>query len=316
MPRKKRQQWRNKKAAVMRAAKKAKATKYEVLEPLTVSPESIVTKNDTKSKRSGNLSLTEIELDRKHAKKDLQTLQLAPRVYKKDNTYNQNDSGNRLIHWDSLESMIQSNTKCTHCGSTVCLKENTIGIATSVQLTCTNRRCCLNVTNKLNRTNYSEYNCRPNSNESFAINVQLVLSLLQMGGGSTEAGVLLTFLDLPNSQTFHTKTFTKIMTPIRPEIKKITDLCMQEARDEEIKETIGEELFERYKNGDLSSSEVQLVVMYDMGWNKRSSGHKYDSISGHGFLLGGNTRKIMNFRCMSKYCKKCFLAERTKKSRS
>ena len=32
------------------------------------------------------------------------------------------------------------------------------------------------------------------------------------------------------------------------------------------------------------ASEVQLVVMYDMGWNKRSSGHKYDSISGHGFL--------------------------------
>ena len=76
MPRKKRQQRRYKKAAVMRAAKKAKATKVEVLEPLTVSPKSIVTKNDTKSKRSDNIPLSEIELDQKHAKKDLQTLQL------------------------------------------------------------------------------------------------------------------------------------------------------------------------------------------------------------------------------------------------
>ena len=63
MPRKKRQKWRNEKVAVMQAAKKAKATKFEVLELLTVSPESIVTKNDTKSKRRNNLPLTKIELD-------------------------------------------------------------------------------------------------------------------------------------------------------------------------------------------------------------------------------------------------------------
>ena len=52
--------------------------------------------------------------------------------------------------------------------------------------------------------------------------------------------------------------------------------------------------------------------MYDMGWNKRSSGNKYDSISGHGFLLGGNLRKILNYRCMSKSCTKCAIVERMK----
>ena len=52
--------------------------------------------------------------------------------------------------------------------------------------------------------------------------------------------------------------------------------------------------------------------MYDMGWNKRSSGNKYDSISGHGFLLGGNLRKILNYRIMSKSCTKCAIAERMK----
>ncbi len=49
-----------------------------------------------------------------------------------------------------------------------------------------------------------------------------------------------------------------------------------------------------------------------MGWNKQSSGNKYDSISGHRFLLGGEDRKILNYRCMSKSCRKCFIAERTK----
>ena len=52
--------------------------------------------------------------------------------------------------------------------------------------------------------------------------------------------------------------------------------------------------------------------MYDMGWNKRSSGNKYDSISGHGFLQGGNSRKILKCRCMSKCCTKCTIAEQIK----
>ena len=53
--------------------------------------------------------------------------------------------------------------------------------------------------------------------------------------------------------------------------------------------------------------------MYDMGWNKRSSGKKKkDSISGHGFLLGGNLRKNLKYRCMSKSCTKCAIAERMK----
>ena len=49
-----------------------------------------------------------------------------------------------------------------------------------------------------------------------------------------------------------------------------------------------------------------------MGWNKRSSGNKYDSISGHGFVLGGNSKKIINYRCMSKCCRICALSEKEK----
>ena len=47
---------------------------------------------------------------------------------------------------------------------------------------------------------------------------------------------------------------------------------MKEGQNEEIKQTIGEELYEEYKKGNLSSDEVALIVMYDMGWKKRSSG--------------------------------------------
>ena len=51
-----------------------------------------------------------------------------------------------------------------------------------------------------------------------------------------------------------------------------------------------------------------------MGWNKRSSGHMYDSVSGHGFILGGLTQKVLHHKCMSKQCTKCFAAKEIKET--
>ena len=33
-----------------------------------------------------------------------------------------------------------------------------------------------------------------------------------------------------------------------------------------------------------------------MGWNKRSSGNRYDSNSGHAFIIGGITKKYWHAR--------------------
>ena len=38
-----------------------------------------------------------------------------------------------------------------------------------------------------------------------------------------------------------------------------------------------------------------LTVSYDMGWQRRSGGRVYDSISGHGFLIGCRSKKVINF---------------------
>ena len=47
-----------------------------------------------------------------------------------------------------------------------------------------------------------------------------------------------------------------------------------------------------------------------MGWNKQTSRTKYDSVSGHGSVLGGNTKKIMQHKVLSKYCQICLVAEK------
>ena len=51
-----------------------------------------------------------------------------------------------------------------------------------------------------------------------------------------------------------------------------------------------------------------------MGWNKRSSGHKYDSLSGHAFIIGVYTRRIIDYVVFSKSCSIC--NTRTRKNKN
>ena len=80
---------------------------------------------------------------------------------------------------------------------------------------------------------------------------------------------LLTFLNLPDSHVFHTKKFARDLTSIRLEIKRITDFCMKKARDEEIINTIGEELFGDYQKHELTPSQASFTIMCCVGWNMR-----------------------------------------------
>lgn len=113
------------------------------------------------------------------------------------------------------------------------------------------------------------------------------------------------FLDLPHSHTFKKKSFRCLQLAICSTVKPLSDEAMQIARDEEIIGSLGKQKFDAYKNNLLTPKEVPLTVSYDMGWNKRSSGNKYDSISGHDFIMGGFTKKVLNHRCLSKCCSLC-----------
>jgi hypothetical protein len=56
---------------------------------------------------------------------------------------------------------------------------------------------------------------------------------------------------------------------------------------------------------EYNASRPFVRVGMDMGWQKRSSGRKYDSNSGHAFLVGTRTRKPIA-RCLkSKFCRIC-----------
>ena len=73
-------------------------------------------------------------------------------------------------------------------------------------------------------------------------------------------------------------------------------------------ETIEEKAKEVKKN-ELTEL-VGLDLAYDMGWQKRSSGRRYDSKSGHAFLIGLTTNKIIGVVI---YCKDCRICTEARK---
>ena len=226
----------------------------------------------------------------------------------------QQSSGNRLVDLDSLVDMIEGNTVCRICGSDVKMRERTVGISTSIVLECTDEMCNVKTKTDNQRTHFSGNKMNYNTMESYATNVFLVLALQQIGAGASDCGLLLTFLNLPSAASFQSKSFSRIENCVRPTIKKLTQQSIDDALAEEIKETIKAEkpprarkaLLESFeKKEGFNKNDAPLTVCYDMGWNKRSSGTRYDSISGHGLMIGGYSKKVIGFKCVSKECSVC-----------
>ena len=95
----------------------------------------------------------------------------------------------------------------------------------------------------------------------------------------------------------------------------VRDLAIEEDIQDEIKDTLEHnnqsyvdwcDLLDKGKN----NNRVKLTVTYDMGWKKISYGRRYDSSSGHAFIIGGRSKGIIGMFLYSKACRKCDATEK------
>ena len=117
------------------------------------------------------------------------------------------------------------------------------------------------------------------------------------------------------------KTFTKIESYAGMSERLVRDLVIEEALQEEIKDTLehnnqsyGEWCAQTYN--DKNNNKVKLTVTYDMGWQKRSSGRRYDYSSGHAFIFRARSKGIIGMFLYSKACRKCDAAEKRRSRRT
>jgi len=252
--------------------------------------------------------------------KEIKMLSAKPMVdYHRSKKEPVDEFSSRLVHFDSLKSIVESMAICRLCGSNLVLLEKTVGIATKVKLSCENKKCdCTKESASFRSRTGGDVSMKYNAVESYALNCLLVLALQQVGGGAAESCIILTYLGLKAPASFQNKHFNRIEMKLRPTVKKLSNSAINIALHQEMMMTLedkydGEELDRKkddWNNKRLDNNSNGLTVAYDMGWNKRSTGTRYDSISGHGIMVGGKSKKVIGFKAMSKDCSDCKVLKR------
>ena len=152
---------------------------------------------------------------------------------------------------------------------------------------------------------------------SHTINLQIFLSTFANGGGIKEAMCTLGHLDVPNLEGLR-NSYNRRLEDICRSIKKTTSEVIYQAFLGEVEAVILEQLsidekseldLKKYmtrwyglEGPEKDKDKAGLTIAFDMGWNKRGCGHRYDSLSGHAIIIGTKTQKVIWSVCYSTHC--------------
>ena len=155
----------------------------------------------------------------------------------------------------------------------------------------------------------------------YQLNIRAALMAFYLGTGGYDIGDMACFLEIPGGRAWE-RTFHRHSTKIHTTIMSATERILADAFEEEVTATIRgkpkdeytseeiEKFVTKFKNKQIDKlpEEIQrigIAISYDMGWNKRSTGRVYDSLSGHGFIIGCLTGKVIGYGVRKKKCSVC-----------
>ena len=140
----------------------------------------------------------------------------------------------------------------------------------------------------------------------YDINTRLYLAPFMMGKGFESCTAMMASLNMEGTVGTR-RSFSRHQHTVMKDIRIVTKMAIQQAMTNEIKAAIMEQLsedgesmdhsevlYKKWKSGETITQikNVGLTVSFDMAWQKRGSGNRYDSISGHGIMIGGITKKF------------------------
>ena len=213
---------------------------------------------------------------------------------------------------------------CPLCNNSVAVSFPTVGLVSGCRVQCGNDLCSFVHIDKPERARITlpEGSGSPliERTTDYAGNVLFVTAMLACGSGGKEAERLLGFLGLPNSTTMEKRTFPLIEERISGSIQGLTNKICHENLVQAVKKHYGNrehegqllfDLWQRQLNNEggeeilPSALYPRLMTSADMGWQKRSSGNSYDSLSGDATLVECSTRMPILWSVRSKICGVC-----------
>jgi hypothetical protein len=223
-----------------------------------------------------------------------------------------------ILEVEALAKAFAATKGCPDCGSVINLEVKTVCLASSVILTCKDLLCSFVYHG--DAASATILHVKDNNNfdrmMDYDVNVLYVVGFLSCGDGCTEAARLLGFMGLPNDTTMETRSFSIIKNQIAPTIFQLLEQILLENFVEEVKATAtaannmyNEEEFLLWQQSiegntfELDKNKYPVICgSFDMAWLQRSSGQRYNSLSGHGLMMGMISRKPLSLVVKSKIC--------------
>ena len=228
-----------------------------------------------------------------------------------------------LLERDPMTKLMESHIFCPLCSNPVVVSFPSIGIASCCRIQCSSDLCNYI---QIDRPRTCDVDLPEGSGSplierttDYPANVLYILSLLACGDGGKEGERILGFLGLPNSTTMEKRTFPVVEERLSATIQGVTNDICKENLSQAVKNFYGDRkrgddlLFALWEQQVSNPTEVildpqefpRLMASTDMAWQKRSSGHRYDSMSGDAFLIESQTRLPIFWCVKSKLCSVC-----------
>ena len=157
----------------------------------------------------------------------------------------------------------------------------------------------------------------------YSVNVRAIISSFYIGTGGLDIGLNASCLGLKGGKSWE-RTFNRHSKKVCKAILKVVKEVIAENMKTEIDLTIEEKLRGKYNASEIASltqkyhagvktgidevDNVLISVSFDMGWQKKGTGHTYDSNSGHAYFIGCRSGKVIKMLVYSKKCTVCDVA--------
>jgi hypothetical protein len=219
-----------------------------------------------------------------------------------------------IVEVEGLMETLEKHCRCPTCDGPMEPQVETLCVASIVSITCKNKSCAYvhYTTAAKAKIGCQDAPSRARSTDS-AINVLYVLGFISVGDGCTEAARVLGLLGLPNDTTMESRSFTYIEERISPYIHQLTDAILHENLSNEVRLSVDDPVeFQHWTKAQLEGAlplsarmYPKLSASFDMAWQQRNSGNRYNSASGHALFVGGKTRLPISYILKSKLCCYC-----------
>ena len=219
------------------------------------------------------------------------------------------NSMNGIIHLHTLKEYIEQNFVCKHCSelgitSQISVSYQPIGLATTLCHCCSNEDA--KHSSSISSATIDESVATEilpkkkgwwkRSTLYYSLNYRAIMAMQCIGRGLSDLNTVVGFLGLRG---------------LNPRNYKKMELFVGRHEREGCDEVIASSLQKEKLLSPKDDNGKEIIVgSYDMGWNKRSSGNRYDSLSGQAAFIGSRSGKVLSYIVMSKKCRLCMAAEK------